>query len=422
MTKFPRFRSSFGATSFARRMLGRSWAAGKTPRRTPIVVHCHLSWDNVWQRPQQYLSRLAQWHPVLFVETEVRDGDFDAFYEHRPAAGCSGVTQLKVVFPHSVWGDGAYVDRERRRLLKTALLEPSLRQYNRPIQWFYDPMAVTAFLGQLDESLVVYDCMDELSQFRGAPPEMLKREQELLKHADLVFCGGRRLHRVKSAFHADCHFFGCGVDVQHFGRALKRSTSVPEDIRSLPRPIFGYYGVVDERLDYDLLLELARQTVGSIVIVGPTAKVRPEELPAHPRLHWLGRREYQDLPRYSKRFDVCLMPFALNEATEFINPTKALEYLAAGRPVVSTAVADVVSLFSDVVKIASSRDEFISHCQEQAKAPSRHMQRARLRRAEANTWDRLTAEIENQIRRKEAALAGALPESAGALSAETSSV
>jgi glycosyltransferase involved in cell wall biosynthesis len=417
MTTLPRTRlPSLLSTSIARIVLGRR--ANSAPRHSPIVVHCHLSWDNVWQRPQQYLSRLAQWHPVLFVETEVRNDDFDAFYEYRPAAGCPAITQLKVIFPARVWSDGAYVDRERNRLVKTALLEPALRKYNRPIQWFYDPMATTAFLGELDESLVVYDCMDELSQFRGASPELVKREQLLLQHADLVFCGGSALHRAKQAFHDDCHFFGCGVDVQHFGKALKRDTLVPADIRDLPKPICGYYGVVDERLDYDLLLNLARSTMGSIVVIGPTAKVRPDELPEHPRLHWLGRREYIHLPLYAKGFDVCLMPFALNEATEFINPTKALEYLGAGRPVVSTAIADVVSLFGDVIKIATSHEEFITLCNTEAESPSRRAQRARIRRAEANTWSRLSTDMEEHIVRKEAERAGVGAAARGVLAVE----
>ena len=384
-------------------------------------MHSHLSWDNVWQRPQQYLSRLSQWHPVLFVETEVQEGDFQAYYDCRPAAGCAGVTQMKIIFPRRVWNNGPYVDRERRRLLKTALLEPSLRKYSRPIQWFYDPMAVTAFLGHMDESLVVYDCMDELSQFRGATAEMVKREHARNGQRKQV-PHGSRLHQAKHAYNDDCHFFGCGVDVEHFATALEKSTGVPLDIRDLPKPIFGYYGVVDERVDYDLLLKLARGTVGSVVVLGPTAKVNPADLPKHPRLHFLGRREYAQLPTYSKGFDVCLMPFALNEATEFINPTKALEYLAAGRPVVSTAVADVVSLFADVVKVASSQDEFINLCIQQAENPSRQASRAGIRRAEANTWDRLSSEIANHLLRKESERATAASEDASVFAAEPRSV
>jgi glycosyltransferase involved in cell wall biosynthesis len=283
-------------------------------------------------------------------------------------------------------------------------------------------MAVTAFLGHLDESMVVYDCMDELAQFRGASPELVKREQDLLKQADLIFCGGRRLHLAKSAYNRDCHFFGCGVDVEHFGQAMDRETVVPEDLRHLPRPIYGYYGVVDERLDYELLHQLARSTTGSVVVIGPTAKVRPEELPQHRRLHWLGRREYSQLPLYAKGFDVCLMPFALNEATEFINPTKALEYLAAGRPVVSTAIADVVSLFNDVVKVAPSREAFIALCSSQAENVSRHAQRAGLRRAEASTWDRLVGEIEGHIARKLAERIGGSATSPGVLAAAPHSI
>jgi glycosyltransferase involved in cell wall biosynthesis len=363
----------------------------------PIVVHCHLLWDGVWQRPQQFLSRLAKKHPVLFVETHVVEEGKTASYVSHPAAGAPGVTQLKIIFPRSLWHDGSYVDRERRRLVKAALLEPALRRFRRPVQWFYDPMAVTAFAGQLDERLIVYDCMDQLSQFRSAPAELLKRERHLLKLADVVFCGGKNLHGDKSRYHTNCHFYGCGVDTKHFAKARHRATTLPADIANLPRPILGYYGVVDERLDYDLLLKLAKSTPGSVVILGPVAKVEQSEIPVHRNLHWLGRRPYDTLPNYAKAFDVCLMPFAMNEATEYINPTKALEYLAAGRPVVSTPVPDVVSLFSKVVSVAPSARDFIDQCHELAGEANVRRQRAGLRLAKANTWERIVAELDGHI-------------------------
>ncbi len=362
-----------------------------------ILVHSHLSWDNVWQRPQQFLSRLAVNHPVLFVETSVLESLKTAEYQFGKAAGAQNVTQLKILFPSDVWQDGDYVDRERRRLVKAALLEKPLRRFQSPVQWFYDPMAVTAFAGQMNEKLIVYDCMDQLSQFRDAPRELAARERSLLKMADVVFCGGKKLHQEKSVFNDNCHFYGCGVDVEHFAKARDKETPIPEDIAPLPRPILGYYGVIDERLDYALLLQLARKTTGSVVMLGPLAKVSERDLPRHKNLHWLGRRSYVELPAYAKGFDVCLMPFALNEATEFINPTKALEYLSAGRPVVSTAVADVRTLFSSTVHIASGPGEFAELCFLEAANPTWRMKTRGLRLAENNTWDKIVGKIKNHL-------------------------
>ena len=384
--------------SHTRRKAKISAVTGKEARSSEfsIVAHCHLSWDGVWQRPQQFLSRLAIKHPVLFVETHIIEDKRRPFYEFQPACGAVGVTQLKIFFPREVWHDGAFVDRERKRLVKEALLEPSLKRFRRPVQWFYDPMAV-AFAGALNERLIVYDCMDQLSQFRGAPAELVKREQQLLRVSDVVFCGGKKLHVDKSKSHSNCHFYGCGVDTKHFAKARLRGTTIPSDAAGLPRPIFGYYGVIDERLDYNLLLELAKSTSGSVVLLGPSAKISNSELPIHSNLHWLGRREYQDLPAYAKAFDVCLMPFALNAATEYINPTKALEYLSAGRPVVSTAVADVVSLFAKVVNIAATVETFIAACHHQASRPNARLKAAGLELAKANTWERIVGELEAHV-------------------------
>ena len=373
------------------------FGAASPNHRFRIVAHSHLSWDNVWQRPQQLLSRLAQRHPVLFVETHIDETADDARYEYAIAAGTCDVIQLKIMIPRRVWHMGEYVDQLRRHLVIKALEEPRLLKFHRPIQWFYDPMAVVAFSGFLEERLTVYDCMDQLSQFKGAPSELDARESQLLRLADVVFCGGDKLHKAKSRFNSNAHFYGCGVDTVHFSFALKSATALPEDVRHLPRPIFGYYGVVDERLDYPLILNLAEKTNGSVVIIGPTAKVEDSCLPRHRNIHWLGRRDYAHLPSYAKAFDVCLMPFALNAATEYINPTKALEYLAAGRPVVSTPIADVVTHFSDVVGIGRTSDEFIDLCEREAANPNARKQKAGLRRARANSWEGIVSEMEAHI-------------------------
>jgi glycosyltransferase involved in cell wall biosynthesis len=363
----------------------------------PIIVHCHLCWDWVWQRPQQFLARLSARHKILFVETVGPDPELSsATARFWTATNFPNMTILRLQFPAWRWSDGAFVDRERCRLVKEFIAGPGAGQFESAVQWFYDPMAVPAFLGQMNEIGVVYDCMDELSKFRGAPPQIRTRERKLLSAADVVFAGGRKLWESKKLQNENCHFYGCGVDVAHFGKAGDPQTKIPDDIAALRKPVLGYFGVVDERMDYDLLVKLAEANPDwSIAMVGPTIKV--DQVPQRENLHWLGQKNYLELPAYCKAFDVCMMPFALNEATEFINPTKALEYMATGKPIVSSAVADVVTNFGSVVKIARTHDEFISLCQQAIATPERALIEAGLKQAAENSWDSIVAQLEKHV-------------------------
>jgi glycosyltransferase involved in cell wall biosynthesis len=275
---------------------------------------------------------------------------------------------------------------------------PLSADFSEPVQWFYDPMAVTAFAGHLNESAVVYDCMDQLSQFRGAPAELVRRERELLAIADVVFAGGPKICAEKQRYNKNCYSYGCGVDAEHFAKANDPETLLPEDVAHLPGPIYGYIGVVDERIDYELIAKLAdSNSGGSIVMVGPWTKVERESFPERSNLHWLGARPYSELPAYAKSFHVCLMPFAINEATEFINPTKALEYMATGRPIVSTAIEDVVLQFSDVTKIAQSHEQFVTACARSADCPNRVGVRRGLRLAARNSWESIVQRLEMHV-------------------------
>ena len=365
----------------------------------PIIVHSHLRWDWVWQRPQQFVSRLSQRHRVLFVETLAPDPQLAApLARFRSVEAFPNITVLSLQFPDWRWGDGLYIDAERLRLVKEFVQGPAAGQFENSVQWFYDPMAAPIFLHRMGERLNVYDCMDELSKFNGAPPEIVQREQQLLAGAAVVFTGGRKLFEAKNRLHGNCHFYGCGVDTEHFGRALDPALETAPEIAALPKPVFGYFGVVDERLDYELLLALAEANPqGSVVMVGPVSKVDERTLPRRVNLHWLGQRAYADLPALCKGFDVCLMPFALNEATRYINPTKALEYMASGRPVVGTAVPDVVGNFGSVVQIADTQKEFVSFCQRAATHPDREAIERGLSLARENSWDSIVAQLEQHV-------------------------
>jgi len=393
----PRKRKSSNGHSRAKKVFRKDY---------PIIVHCHLCWDWVWQRPQQFISRLSQRHRILFVETVAPAPDLARpLARYRTAQNFPNVTILTLQFPSWRWGDGKYVDSERRRIVQEFIAGPVAEQFKDPVQWFYDPMAAPAFAGQMNEVLTVYDCMDELSKFRCAPPQIVEREAELLKRADVVFTGGRKLFEAKSEHNDNCHFYGCGVDCEHFGKALAQETTVPEDLAAITspvaertKPILGYFGVVDERMDYELICRLADANRDwSVVMIGPTMKVDEATLPKRPNLHWLGQRSYQQLPAYCKGFDVCLMPFALNESTEFINPTKALEYMASGRMIVSTAVPDVVRNFGTVIKIAKEHDQFIRLCREAVERPEPDAIKRGSQMACENTWERIVSRMEEHV-------------------------
>ncbi len=354
-----------------------------TATGVPLVVHSHLRWDFVWQRPQQILSRLAAHHPVLFIEEPLPH---------------DGPPCLELSEPHPNVHRAVPKMAEREvdaqcpivaALVERALAAaPLAARFHRPIQWFYSPMTAPHMLGRFGAVGVVYDCMDELASFRFAPPDIGAREQRLLERANIVFTGGHALYEAKSKQHPRTHVFGCGVDVEHYGKARLVQTELPPEVRDLPRPIFGYFGVIDERLDYALLDALAEGCPeGSLVMVGPLAKVDPAELPQRPNIHWLGQRPYEALPALVKSFDVCLMPFALNEATRYINPTKTLEYMAAGKPIVSTPVPDVRNHFTPIVEVAGTQEAFVDAVRRAWTEPRTDMIARGIDRARNATWD-----------------------------------
>lgn len=308
----PNHRNSVEKTSFVvRNKSSRTSSIGTRRRRQgsidldrahPILVHSHLCWDWVWQRPQQFLSRLSERHKILFIETIGPDPALAVpLARFRQLEEYPNITILRLQFPEWRWNDSDYVDAERRRIVQEFLTGPIAEDFVDPMQWFYDPMAVPSFLGHMGEILNVYDCMDELSKFRAAPAQLVERELELLGRADVVFTGGRRLYESKSQFHDNCHFYGCGVDIEHFGKARAAQTRIPPELASLPQPVLGYFGVIDERMDYELLAHLAEARPNwSIVMVGPTIKVDTALLPNAPNLHWLGQKPYRNCQRCAK--------------------------------------------------------------------------------------------------------------------------
>ncbi len=318
-----------------------------------ILCLSHLRWDFVFQRPQHLLTRAAREARVFYVEEPVlRDGP--PVMEHRAVT-----PTLRILTPHLPTGSSpADQARLQAGLLQDLVAEQDVTQF---VLWYYTPMAL-AFTHQLTPSAVIYDCMDELSAFDGAPPELRQREQELFATADVVFTGGQSLYEAKRTQHHNVHAFPSSVDVAHFARARQGGEEV-EGQRALPRPRIGFYGVIDERMDYALLRGVAAaRSDWQLVMIGPTAKVDPAALPQARNIHYLGGRPYERLPDYLRSWDVAMLPFAKNAATRFISPTKTPEYLAAGLPVVSTSIRDVVRPYGELglARIADTVDDFVA--------------------------------------------------------------
>ncbi|MBI3912395.1 MAG: glycosyltransferase [Armatimonadetes bacterium] len=365
--------------------------------RDPFVVHSHLRWGGVWQRPQQILSRMARRRPIFFVEEPILlpEAADRPFLSARPEGPNLVVLQPHVGPQEELLPCVSAVNRQRvADLLRQHFHSIGLRD---ALRWHYSPMALS-LRDVCPGHTVVYDCMDELSAFKGAPAELPEWERQLIQEADVVFTGGRSLYLQKRDLHAYCHRFDSGVEIEHFQRACHPETPVPPDVAALPRPILGYYGVLDERLDLEALRALARADSGwQIVLVGPVTKISPDELPQAPNLHYLGPRPYAELPGYLKTFDVCLVPFARNEATRFLSPTKTLEYFAGEKPVVSSPVPDVVENYANIVWIAREPEEYVRYAREALSDHHQERIQAGLARAKEKTWDRIVAEMETLL-------------------------
>ena len=323
-----------------------------------LICFSHLRWDFVFQRPQHLMSRFARQSTVVFWE-EPRF--LDEINAPRLDTRLCAETEVIVATPELP----SRQDPAMHQDMLKQLLDIFVRRFEGTlVRWYYTPMMLP-FSEHVPADCVVYDCMDELANFKGAPPELLPLEQRLLGQADLVFTGGYSLYEAKRERHPSIHPFPSSVDVAHFAQARSKLIE-PEDLAELPHPRLGFYGVVDERMDLDLLAAVAdARPAWSIVIVGPVVKISEDDLPRRPNLYYLGSKSYAELPDYLRGWDVALMPFAINEATRFISPTKTPEYLAGGLPVVSTPITDVIRHYGDIeaVKIAATPQEFVAACE-----------------------------------------------------------
>lgn len=323
-----------------------------------IIVFSHLRWNFVFQRPQHLLSRMAEGRRVFFIEEPVRGQGPERWDKYEVEN--SSVTVYTPVTPVDAHGYCAAQMPFLNKLLKRFIEDERPRSC---AVWFYTPMALP-LLEPFQPATVVYDCMDELSAFKGAPPELARQEAELLAKADVVFTGGRSLYEAKRTKAPNVHCFPSSVDRAHYAQARDPEFDHPRQVH-LRKPRLGYFGVIDERLDVPLLRTLAeRHPEWEICMVGPVVKIDPATLPHFANIHYFGQQNYEDLPKFLAGWDICLLPFALNEATRFISPTKTLEYMAGGKSIVSTLIRDVATQYADIVRIARTADEFVQACEE----------------------------------------------------------
>jgi UDP-galactopyranose mutase len=289
---------------------------------------------------------------VFFCEEPV----FDAV-DHSHVTIADGAPGVQVIVPHLTEADRGCQSDVLRCLLDEAIAREDVRP---ELLWYYTPMALQ-FSDHLEAPAVVYDCMDELSGFSGAPPGLREAEQALLRRAGIVFTGGRSLYEAKRHLHLNIHPFPSSVDVDHFAAARAAGALDPPDQAAISSPRIGFFGVIDERLDRDLIAGLSEiRPNWQFILLGPIVKIDPASLPRASNIHYLGQKTYGELPRYLAGWDVAMLPFARNDATRYISPTKTPEYLAGGRPVVSTSITDVVHPYGDLglARIADTPRDF----------------------------------------------------------------
>jgi UDP-galactopyranose mutase len=363
-------------------------------QRPAMVCFAHLRWNLVFQRPQHIMTRLADSFDVLYWEEPREETDCTTARIEREQLG-EGIERLVPVLP-------AGLAESARDAQLAGLLEDVLADITGPrIFWYYTPMML-GFSAAAQADLVVYDCMDELANFAFAPADIAVREAALMARADVVLCGGKSLYEARIGRHPEIHCIPSGVDVAHFARGADGLPD-PVDQAGLPRPRLGFYGVIDERMDLQLLAEIAAaRPAWSFVMVGPVVKITPADLPQAPNIHWLGRKDYAELPAYAGGWDIALMPFARNASTEFISPTKTPEYMASGLPVVSTSIRDVVSGYGglNAIRISDVPAHFIEACEDLLAAPetARAAWRAEARDCLADkSWDGIAARITREL-------------------------
>lgn len=376
-----------------------------------LLVFSHLRWGFACQRPQQLLSRLAgRWRVVVVEEPRHAPGAMRLeIFEAAP--------HLTVLTPHTP------VDAEGFQDSQTAALKWLLRQYvdarglHLDAIWLTTPMALP-LANAMGADCLVYDCMEEPSAGSSTPMLVRQREAALMHQAALVLAGGPALFKVRKSLHTHAHCLPSGVDMAHFSPVKLKPTGPlvrrAHELQSgLPRQRLGFAGIIDARLDLNIITALAESHPGwSLIMVGPIVGLDAARLPRRPNIHWLGPQSYELLPYLMAGWDLAMMPFVLDESTRFLNPVQALESMAAGLPVVGTPLLDVQALYFPTVTIASP-EGFVAAC-EDVLAEGTLERCARLvdiaRRAVRHSWEDTADTVHELLEEALAGVTEALPD------------
>ena len=364
----------------------------RASEKPDLVCFSHLRWDFVYQRPQHLLTRFARDRRVFYVEEPIYGNGSMRLEVRETAPG------LHVVVPQLPEGlrSEIAINAVMKEMTRQLFSDYEIDDY---IFWYYTPMALK-FTDHFNPIASIYDCMDELSAFKGADSQLPALEKELFRCVDLVFTGGQSLYEAKCHQHSAVHAFPSSIDASHFGKA-RTAVQDPDDQASIPHPRLGFFGVIDERFDAELLAQVAsRRPDWNFVIIGPIVKIDPASLPSNPNIHYLGAKKYNELPDYLAGWDIALLLFARNESTRFISPTKTPEYLAAGKPVISTSITDVIRPYGELkmVEIADAPDEFIHAAEKILSSKSQSEWLARVDTFLENvSWDKTWAQMSKLI-------------------------
>ena len=380
----------------------------RATEKPDLVCFSHLRWDFVFQRPQHLLTRCARDRRVFFIEEPIY-GNGSMRLDVREADG--GVYVVVPQLPDGLRSEIA-INAVMKEMTRQLFSEHSIDEY---VFWYYTPMALK-FTDHFNPIASIYDCMDELSAFKGADSQLPSFEKQLFRCVDLVFTGGQSLYEAKRNQHGAVHAFPSSIDASHFRKA-RIAVQDPEDQSSIPHPRLGFFGVIDERFDSELLSQVAEKRPDwHFVMIGPIVKIDPASLPQHPNIHYLGPKKYNELPDYLAHWDIALLLFARNESTRFISPTKTPEYLAAGKPVISTSIRDVVRPYGELklVEIADTPEELIEAAEKILSSSSRSEWLAKVDTFLENvswdkTWAQMSELIDLAVDRRRPARAASMP-------------
>ncbi|MBC8235032.1 glycosyltransferase [bacterium] len=380
-----------------------------------IICLAPMDWSDNPVSNTHLMSRVAKKNKVLYVETignrvpTLRDAKRILIRLKNWMRGTRTVeshlapSNVYVYSPLVIPLHNVSIVRKINHIFLVSRLRKLVKKLNleRPILWFYAPRLVK-LIGQFEEKCVVYHCVDELSTYKDADNTLFAAmEEELLRKADIVLTPARSLFERKQKYNTNIHLMPNAADIEHISKSRLETTPVAPDIANIKKPIIGYVGTIANWVDLLLIEKIAvTHPEWSIVLIGHihafVSLADIKKLEIYKNIHLLGRKEYEELPRYYKAFDACIVPLLLNEHIMYSNPTKIYEYLATGKPIVSTDFPSARE-FEHLIRIAKNREDFIHQIEKALNEDEPQFVEARLEEAKKHSWDARVEKISELI-------------------------